>query len=1014
MAHLDFKSFNVASWNIQSVKDKLSDKLMKKMIDKYDFVFLTEIKTPLKISCTGFTVYQHSAKQSHRGGVALLLKPWLAKFVKKIDKSYENILVCEFEIMPDTVFVSCYITLSDSPYFDNSVFGHLQSIVKNDEGKKYIFLGDLNSRVGIPPTRKVGWDELSYTGCEDTAVNNNGKEILQLCEDCDLAIINDLKYKDKHFKSRLSFRKKSNWISEPDRLIVSVNGLDMIHSFAMVQYYENKYLYSDHALMDFVIDMRQVRIPTELLLRSASNLGKSVYEVCPIKIEKSLRLTQCDEDGVLEYFTRNVPPIIQNQTVDELVNTFNQTVANALKENKQTLTHEPSEWGNAEKWTKLLAENDSKTIWKSIGWNGNISEISSSSSSPTDEEFRVHFENLLNPTTGCTSDEIDVSDLPTIPVLDDPITPVEVVEAASECKESKSFIGVTPAIFRCLPPIWIMFITQLLNLVFCNEHLIYPAIWCYNKLVVLFKKGLRLVCGNYRGLSIGDTLGKLYAKILSSRLRLWMYIDSCQAGGQVLRGCIEHIAALRLIFDYAKHERKKLFVLFVDFSKAYDRVPRKTLFSILKSLGCGKRFLRAIMSIYKNTINILNSEYIRATIGVKQGGPMSCLLFVIYLNVLAIMLKRLGDDSFLLDVHALMLMDDTVLLASTRKKIIEKFKILMDFCEKYGMQINELKTNLMVVNGSALDRKEFVVSGVTVKHASKYIYLGSPFTEDANINSVIKLHVKSRMADLNKFKIFCGRNETMPYRFKKEVLEAMIVSSLLYGCESWLTDNVKDVERMYIGAVKSLLSVRQTTRSDTILIESGLPTIAEQIRKRTAAFAKKELLNDHREETPLMKIYGICGLKQTRGYRFIRDTMNPLEIQQPRVPLSQAFLSERGSKAQTYKMLNTELKVHPVYTSKNYINERARIAFTRLRLSSHSLKVETGRWSRIAREERLCRCGGEVEDEEHVLLRCPETNFAREKFHVSLEEYTNIGLLMNNLDVNVLIPFVDCCMRVFK
>ena len=434
MAHLDFKSFNAASWNIQSVKDKLSDKLMKKMIDKYDFVFLTEIKTSLKITCTGFTVYQHSAKQGHRGGVALLLKPWLARFVKKIDKSYENILVCEFETMPDTVFVGCYVTPSDSPYYDSAVFGHLQGIVKNDEGKKYIFVGDLNSRVGIPPSRKIGGDEMSYVGCEDTAINNNGKEILQLCEDCDLAVINDLKYKDKHFKSRLSFRKKSNWISEPDRLIVSVNGLDMIHSFDMVQYYENKHLYSDHALLDFVIDMKQVRISTELLLRSACNLGASLYEVCPIKVEKSLRLAQCDENGVQEYFMRNEPPIIHNQTADELVSTFNQTVVNALKENKKILTHELSEWGNAEKWTKLLAENDPKTIWKSIGWNGGINDASSSSS-PTDEEFRVHFEDLLNPTTDGANDEIDVSDLPTIPVLDGPITPVEVVEAASDCKE---------------------------------------------------------------------------------------------------------------------------------------------------------------------------------------------------------------------------------------------------------------------------------------------------------------------------------------------------------------------------------------------------------------------------------------------------------------------------------------------------------------------------------------------------------------------------------------------------
>ena len=480
-----------------------------------------------------------------------------------------------------------------------------------------------------------------------------------------------------------------------------------------------------------------------------------------------------------------------------------------------------------------------------------------------------------------------------------------------------------------------------------------------------------------------------------------MVIDKCQAGGLEKRGCVEHIAALRLIFDYAKCQKVKLFVLFVDFSKAYDRVPRKTLFSILKKLGCGKRFLKALMAIYKNTINILNSEYVRSTVGVKQGGPMSCLLFVIYLNVLAVMLKLLGNDSFLVDVHALMLMDDTVLLASTREKIIEKFSVLMDFCEKYGMKVNEVKTNLMVINGSDVDRREFVVKGVTVKHAPSYIYLGSPFTEDANINSMIKLHVKSRMADLNKFKIFCCKNETMPYKFKTQVLDAMIISSLLYACESWLTDNVKEVERMYISALKSLLGVRDTTRTDTIMIETGFPSISERIRKRTARFARKELLDDLRDETPLKRIFRICEQKRTRGYRYMFDQLTPVETQPDQAPLSQIFLNERGSKAESYRLLNPTLKVHPVYTSHDYIDERARVTFTKMRLSSHSLKIETGRWSRIPRDDRLCGCGEAIQDEEHVLLRCPKTDFAREKFHVDRNVYTSIAALMDTLEVKV-------------
>ena len=103
-----------------------------------------------------------------------------------------------------------------------------------------------------------------------------------------------------------------------------------------------------------------------------------------------------------------------------------------------TVNQEPSEWGNAEKWKRLLNGNDPRLIWKSIGWNGDVD--TSCSVSPTDEEFKIHFEDLLNP-DGVENCEIDVSDAPTIPILDDLITPVEVVEAA-DLLQSYSHTGV--------------------------------------------------------------------------------------------------------------------------------------------------------------------------------------------------------------------------------------------------------------------------------------------------------------------------------------------------------------------------------------------------------------------------------------------------------------------------------------------------------------------------------------------------------------------------------------------
>ena len=54
---------------------------------------------------------------------------------------------------------------------------------------------------------------------------NNGTCILQLCEDTDIAVVNNVKYGYHHFKSTLSFCKKTNWISEPDLLLASDHAL---------------------------------------------------------------------------------------------------------------------------------------------------------------------------------------------------------------------------------------------------------------------------------------------------------------------------------------------------------------------------------------------------------------------------------------------------------------------------------------------------------------------------------------------------------------------------------------------------------------------------------------------------------------------------------------------------------------------------------------------------------------------------------------------------------------------
>ena len=88
------------------------------------------------------------------------------------------------------------------------------------------------------------------------------------------------------------------------------------------------------------------------------------------------------------------------------------------------------------------------------------------------------------------------------------------------------------------------------------------------------------------------------------------------------------------------------------------------------------------------------------------------------------------------------------------------------------------------------------------------------------------------------------------------------------------------------------------------------------------------------------------------------------------------------------------------------------LVFTRFRLSSHRLKIETGRWARIEVENRVCDCGGGIQDESHVLFECPKTDEERVLYRV---DGTNkdIGVLMVSMDVHELVSFVYSCMQHF-
>ena len=163
----------------------------------------------------------------------------------------------------------------------------------------------------------------------------------------------------------------------------------------------------------------------------------------------------------------------------------------------------------------------------------------------------------------------------------------------------------------------------------------------------------------------------------------------------------------------------------------------------------------------------------------------------------------------------------------------------------------------------------------------------------------------------------------------------------------------------------------------------------------------------------------ICQNKRTSSYNMITKLMKGVSL--GRVSPKDLCLgkSDDFTKFVLYRsVMNDTLSVHPIYTKMSPIPDFQRISFSRLRLCSHNLISEKGRWSRTPADRRTCPCDERsIQDEHHVLLACQRTSHLRDRFKNTLSinpGATTVNDLMKHQNIKYLSEFVYLCMKIFE
>ena len=127
-----------------------------------------------------------------------------------------------------------------------------------------------------------------------------------------------------------------------------------------------------------------------------------------------------------------------------------------------------------------------------------------------------------------------------------------------------------------------------------------PTQWKEGLIVKIPKKGDLSVCGNWRGITLLNTINKIVAFILSTRINkvLDQAFRKEQAGFRPGRSCTNQINTLRIIIEQSVEMQSPLYLLFIDYEKAFDSVNREFMWKVLEMYSVPSKLLNLVKELY--------------------------------------------------------------------------------------------------------------------------------------------------------------------------------------------------------------------------------------------------------------------------------------------------------------------------------------------------------------------------------------------------------------------------------
>jgi len=318
-----------------------------------------------------------------------------------------------------------------------------------------------------------------------------------------------------------------------------------------------------------------------------------------------------------------------------------------------------------------------------------------------------------------------------------------------------------------------------------------PGEWTEGIICPNFKKGDRRLCNNYRPITLLNTVYKIFAILLHNRIctEVEHKIGEYQMGFRPNRSTIDNIFIVRQIYEKCHEHNIELHNIFVDFMQAFDPVNRPMIPECLKQYKVPGKLIKLVKATLQRTrvkvkINNDMTEQFEITSGVKQGDPLSALLFSIVMNVIISKVEARGNMSTRLKQISAYA-DDIIITGGTKQVTMDTFTKLKREASKFGLLINENKMKYIMCARKRYRENKLEIDNMSFESVQSFKYLGSTVKQNNTIEEEIKERIiaGNRAFYANK-KMF--QNKLLSNKCKLKLYWTLIRPVVTYACETWV------------------------------------------------------------------------------------------------------------------------------------------------------------------------------------------------------------------------------------